>query len=560
MKKIFRIVVVLVLTAGLFSCRTVKETYSEKTAYSPERTLSYNIENINNLSETNLTQAIVQSKLLMADNPDSETVLALYEGLVGKLQTRFNGYYEKKDYLNALSDYNSLTVLGVPTENITLDKINSGLYTLWTQKNYTSLVSLFERKDNVKAEEGKAPPSEKVSELIEGTVTIWVDRGIRLQQGRGVPERVIGSGFFIEESGYIITNYHVISSEVDPEYEGFSRMYIKLSENDNSRIPAKVIGWDEVLDLALIKAEIKAPYVFSLGSSDDLDVGDIIYAIGSPGGLEKTLTSGIVSSINRRFLSMGSIMQIDAAINQGNSGGPIIDQKGRVQAVVFAGIENFEGLNFAIPVEYLKLILPYLFEGGEVSHPWIGAYGQNYQIVGDTGEISTGAEILYTLPGSPSDLGGITEPVKIVSCNGRKIYSLQDLQNNIISFMPGTIINLTDSEGKDYFISLDKRPDLPGKEILEKDVNERAFIPLFGMKLDYTGGKLWPRYTINSVVPGGIADESGLSVLDPITVRKVDVDEDSGYVFIQFDIKKRKGGYMEVVLALAAPLDSPDYL
>ena len=80
------------------------------------------------------------------------------------------------------------------------------------------------------------------------------------------------------------------------------------------------------------------------------------------------------------------------------------------------------------------------------------------------------------------------------------------------------------------------------------------------MKLDYTGGKLWPRYTINSVVPGGIADESGLSVLDPITVRKVDVDEDSGYVFIQFDIKKRKGGYMEVVLALAAPLDSPDYL
>lgn len=560
MKKIFRTVVVLVLAAGAFSCRTVKETYSEKTAYSPERTLSYNIENIGNLSETNLTQAIVQARLLLADNPDSESVLGLYDGLVGKLQARFNDYYEKKDYLNALSDYNSLTVLGVPPEGITLDKINSGLYSVWSQKNYTSLISLFEGKDKIKAEEGKAPPSEKVSELIDGTVTIWVDRGIRLQQGRGVPERVIGSGFFIEESGYIITNYHVISSEVDPEYEGFSRMYIKLSENDNSRIPAKVVGWDEVLDLALIKAEIKAPYVFSLGSSDDLDVGDVIYAIGSPGGLEKTLTSGIVSSINRRFLSMGSIMQIDAAINQGNSGGPIIDQKGRVQAVVFAGIENFEGLNFAIPVEYLKLILPYLFEGGEVSHPWIGAYGQNYRDVADTGDVFTGAEILYTLPGSPSDLGGITEPLKIVSCNGRKIYSLQDLQNNIISFMPGTIIKLTDFEGKEYFVSMDKRPDLPGKEILEKDVKERAFIPLFGMKLDYTGGKLWPRYTINTVIPGGIADESGLSVLDPITIRKVDVDEDSGYVFIQFDIKKRKGGYMEVVLALAAPLDSPDYL
>lgn len=560
MKKIFRTVVVFVLAAGAFSCRTVTETYSEKTAYSPERTLSYNIENIRKLSETDLTQAIVQARLLLADNPDSGDVLSLYDGFVGKLNSRFNDYYEKKDYLNALSDYNSLTALGIPPKGVTLEMINSGLYSVWSQKNYASLFSLFEGKDKIKAEEGKAPPSEKVSELIDGTVTIWVDRGIRLQQGRGVPERVIGSGFFIEESGYIITNYHVISSEVDPEYEGFSRMYIKLSENDNSRIPAKVVGWDEVLDLALVKAEIKAPYVFSLGSSDDLDVGDVIYAIGSPGGLEKTLTSGIVSSINRRFLSMGSIMQIDAAINQGNSGGPIIDQKGRVQAVVFAGIENFEGLNFAIPVEYLKLILPYLFEGGEVSHPWIGAYGQNYQDVSDTGEVFTGAEILYTLPGSPADLAGITEPLKIVSCNGRKIYSLQDLQNNIISFMPGTIIKLTDYEGKEYFLSLDDRPDLPGKEILEKDVKERAFIPLFGMKLDYTGGKLWPRYTINTIIPGGIADESGLSVLDPVTIRKVEVDEETGYVFIQFDIKKRKGGYMEVVLALAAPLDSPDYL
>ena len=197
-------------------------------------------------------------------------------------------------------------------------------------------------------------PVKNISKCIEGTVTVWVDLGIKVQGGMGYADRVIGSGFFIDERGYFVTNHHVIADVVDPKYEGYGKVYIKLAGDEETRIPAKVIGWDKVHDLALLKTEIKPPYVFSLGSSNDLRVGDRVYAIGSPLGLESTLTSGIVSSTNRKLFTTGSVLQIDAAVNSGNSGGPCIDLNGNVQAVVFAGIQKYQGLNFAIPVEYLK--------------------------------------------------------------------------------------------------------------------------------------------------------------------------------------------------------------
>ena len=130
----------------------------------------------------------------------------------------------------------------------------------------------------------------------------------------------------------------MIADLVDKKSESFSRLFIKLAGDSDTRIPAKVIGYDSEIDLALIKTEVEAPYVFSLGSSADLDAGDKIYAIGSPVGLERTLTSGIVSATDRKLFTLASVMQIDAAVNQGNSGGPCIDENGNVQGVVFAAM------------------------------------------------------------------------------------------------------------------------------------------------------------------------------------------------------------------------------
>ncbi|MDR0450330.1 MAG: serine protease, partial [Treponema sp.] len=99
-------------------------------------------------------------------------------------------------------------------------------------------------------------------DMIKGVATVLVDRGLRVEKGRSFPDRVLGSAYFVDAAGFLITNYHVISSEVDPSYEGYSRMYIRLGDSSSARIPARVIGWDKALDLALIKAEYKPAYVF----------------------------------------------------------------------------------------------------------------------------------------------------------------------------------------------------------------------------------------------------------------------------------------------------------
>ena len=189
---------------------------------------------------------------------------------------------------------------------------------------------------------------------MHAAVTIWVDRGVTVKNGAGYADIIIGSGFFIDERGYIVTNHHVIDSMVNPKYEGYVRLYIKLLDDNLTKIPAKVVGYDSLLDLALLKVEITPEYVLDLGSSDDLEIGDKISAIGTPVGLEGTLTSGIISSFDRKLLSLGNVFQIDAAVNSGNSGGPLIDKNLKVQAIVFAGMLQLQGLNFAIPVEYLK--------------------------------------------------------------------------------------------------------------------------------------------------------------------------------------------------------------
>ena len=184
---------------------------------------------------------------------------------------------------------------------------------------------------------------EKTSEMMGGTVTIWVNKGIKVDKGVGTPDRSIGSGFFIDKRGYIITNYHVIESEVNPEYEGYSRLYIKKPDYAGTKIPAKVIGWDPVFDIALLKTELKTDYVFSINNEDNYRPGENIYAIGSPGGLDNTITSGIISASGRRFLPIGDSLQVDVPINPGNSGGPLVNSSGEMIGIVFAGIEQFEG-------------------------------------------------------------------------------------------------------------------------------------------------------------------------------------------------------------------------
>ena len=399
------------------------------------------------------------------------------------------------------------------------------------------------------------------TEMIKGVATVWIDRGIRIQQGRGIPDRVLGSAFFVDNSGYLITNYHVISSEVDPSYKGFSRMYIRMGDSTSARIPARVIGWDKAMDLALIKTELKPEYVYSVVDWIIPKVGETVYAIGSPVGLEKTVTQGIVSALGRRFLQIGDVIQIDAAVNFGNSGGPVVDMEGRLVGVVFAGIEHYQGLNFAVPAERLAAALPAMIAGGKAERPWLGLA---------LSETNDGAEIIYVAPSTPAAEQQIQDGFFIKTINGVTVEAAQGalipaLQDRLFSLLPGELVTLevADSNGnvKKHLLKLAPRPEVPIMDAAKKDSKERIVAPLFGLVLaPHTGGGVFSSYRVKKVIRGSIADEAGLSESDPVYIRNLRIFEKEGYALMDIDVKKRRMGYLEASMRLPALLDTPDTL
>jgi S1-C subfamily serine protease len=398
---------------------------------------------------------------------------------------------------------------------------------------------------------------DSAAQMVKGVATVVIDRGIRVQRGMGYPDRALGSAFFVDTSGLLITNYHVIESEVSPSYEGYSRMYVRMGDSASARIPAKVIGYDKTLDLAVIKAEITPEYVFSLIDRAAPEVGETVLAIGSPGGLEKTVTSGIVSAQGRRFLQIGDVIQIDAAINQGNSGGPVVDTEGRLVGIVFAGALEYQGLNFAIPAERLAAALPAMLKGGKVERPWLGL---------TLAETKDGAEIIYVAPLTPAWEQGVPENTVITKLNGTPVTAPEGLlitayQDALFPSRPGELCTIETSGGRTFRMTLVPRPELPLAEAAKIDSKERMAAPLFGMVLAPSiGGALSPTYLIKKVIRGSIADEVGLSPEDPVTIKALKLAEKEGYATMDIAVKKKRQGYLETLIRLPAALDSPDTL
>jgi len=400
-----------------------------------------------------------------------------------------------------------------------------------------------------------------VVDMLKGVATVIVDRGTRLEQGRGIPDRVLGSAFFVDPSGLLITNYHVISSEVDPGYKGYSRMYIRMGDTTSPRVPARVIGWDRAMDLALIKTELVPEYVFSVVDRIVPSVGEAVLAMGSPVGLEKTVTQGIVSALGRRFLQIGDVIQIDAAVNHGNSGGPVVDTAGRLVGIVFAGIEQYQGLNFAVPAERLAAALPAMIAGGKAERPWLGL---------SLSETPEGAEIIYVAPFTPAAEQQIREGSLIMSLNGEVVSAAQGalipaLQDRIFPLQSGELVTLEllapDGKVSSHILRLESRPVVPMAEAANKDTRERLVAPLFGLVLSpQAGSKVFSKYSVKKVIRGSIADEAGFSENDPVSIRGFRVFEKEGYAFLDVDVKKRRMGFMESSMRLPALLDTPDTL
>ena len=534
MKKI-NVLFLIALFLVISGCKSIKQpsVVAKPIDYSDAEISSIEKNKITGLQKDNPLYALYRSYFI----DDSELKEECKKIVIQKTQEAI----EQKKYFEAQKYYKSLQTFG------------------YKNAQFEKTINDYINKDVPGFSTDKTKLPKTIQNCINASVTVWVDKGMKVENGSGKMDVVIGSGFFIDKRGYIITNYHVIEASVNPKYEGYCRVYIKLLSDTETKIPAKVVGYDSILDLALLKVEIEPEFIFSLGSSDDLNIGDKISVIGAPIGLEGTVTSGIVSAVDRNVTTILSAFQIDAAVNSGNSGGPLIDENFRVQAIVFAGMIQFQGLNFAIPVEYLKQILPSLYNGDKVEHSWIGAYGHTYKEKNKAG----GVELYYVMPGSVAQFSKLRKDCIIKEIDGKKTDTLKNLHLLLMNYEVSSILPCkylsADGEIKSTVIYLEKRPKYPVKNFFESDFIADSFIPIFGMKLQNSSTAFKNSYTIADVIKGSIADKMSLSEMDPVTVQKVQFDYKQEGFFAQLYVKRKQKGYIDCSMVIAAPLDGFNY-
>jgi S1-C subfamily serine protease len=276
------------------------------------------------------------------------------------------------------------------------------------------------------------------------------------------PSQGTGSGSIIDDRGYILTNYHVI--------QGATQLEVQV---ENDKFPGKVVGTDRDDDLAVIKVEVPRSHrltVVKLGTSKGLDVGQKVLAIGNPFGLQRTLTTGIISGLERPLRdqvarrTIAGAIQTDAAINPGNSGGPLLNAKGEMIGINTAIQPNAGGgsigIGFAVPVDIANKIIPEILSKGYVSRPWLGVSTWPLDqriagafrlpvaegiIVGDvyrgSGAAAAGLrpatvrESFYGL--SLQQLGDV-----ILAVGGRKVGNTDDLQNALQDRKPGETVDV----------------------------------------------------------------------------------------------------------------------
>jgi S1-C subfamily serine protease len=299
----------------------------------------------------------------------------------------------------------------------------------------------------------------------------------------GQSQSALGSGFVIDKEGHIVTNYHVV--------QGASQIEVSFSNQDT--VDARVVGTDPSTDLALLKVDVDAQALtpLALADSDDVEVGDPVVAIGNPFGLERTVTSGIVSALQREVrapnnFTIDHVIQTDAPINSGNSGGPLIDRAGRVigvnsQIETGNGGGGNVGIGFAVPANTVKSVVAQLLDDGRVDRAYLGVSLQDIDAdVADVLKLPADSGVLVgaVQPRSPADKagleGGNTQVVvagesyqiggdMIVAIDGKDVASVDALREAIAAHKPGESVRVSvvhaDGERETITVKLGRVPD-----------------------------------------------------------------------------------------------------
>jgi len=319
------------------------------------------------------------------------------------------------------------------------------------------------KEDLTPLSEGKAPALTSYADMLDlvrpTVVSVYSSKVIHQQvppllrqfygpNVRGREERLdgLGSGVIISSDGYILTNNHVVADADE----------LKVKLNDDRELIAKVIGSDPKTDVAVIKIDADKLPAATLANSDKLRVGDVVFAIGNPLGVGQTVTMGIISATGRRVGLLQEVegyedfIQTDASINKGNSGGALIDAKGRLVGINSAIISNNQGsigIGFAIPVNLARTIMNSLVETGTVSRGYLGVstevltpeLAESFELPKETKGVVVND---ITSPDGPAGKAGLKTGDIIVAVNDRPVISGDDLRLMIAETLPGSKVKI----------------------------------------------------------------------------------------------------------------------
>lgn len=333
---------------------------------------------------------------------------------------------------------------------------------------------------------------------------------------------VTGSGVIISPDGYIVTNNHVA--------EQASQVRCTLSSR--KELDAEVVGLDPWTDLAVLKLDLESAGLDSVpwarfGSSADLEVGQIVLALGSPLGLARSLSMGVISSVERYFSDVGEMIspfnlwiQTDAAINPGNSGGPLVDLDGRIIGINARAVLFGENLGFAIPADIVMDVVEQLLQKGEVERSWVGLTLQEireFRVYAGKPELS-GVLVAGVEDGSPAEAAGLKPGDLITRLNGQKINALYEeelpkIRLLISTFEPGTRIECAVvRDNRDITLQLEtqRQGKFRGTEFNgpEWGISVQEITPRIARNFNLTSQK---GVLISGVQMGGLAARAGVS-------------------------------------------------
>ncbi len=265
---------------------------------------------------------------------------------------------------------------------------------------------------------------------------------VRGRRGRGE-----GSGILFTPDGFLLTNAHVVGNE--------DRLRIRMI--DGREVTGRLVGADPWTDLAVVQAEANGLPYGQLGDSAKLRVGQLVVAIGNPLGFESTVTAGVVSATGRTLRSISghlvdNVIQTDASLNPGNSGGPLLDGRGTVVGINTAIIRPAQGICFAIPINMAKHILPQLMQHGRVVRGFLGLHGRavplpEFVVRKHELENTTGVQVMAIEPDAPADQAGLLEDDIIVRLGEQTVNTVDDLHKLLTSLpvdIPSELIFLRD--------------------------------------------------------------------------------------------------------------------